>query len=97
MNSKHETIEDNHAFYAFVDLKPDAPVTYIVPSHVVADVLRKNHEGWLAAPGTKGQPHVDNPVRKFRPTYNPPVPGWGPAELEQYRERWDFLHDVVTD
>jgi hypothetical protein len=95
MNAKHETIVDDRAFYAFVDLKPHAPITYIVPSHMVADVLRENHERWLAALGAKGQPHVDNPVRKFAPIYNPPVPGWGPAELDKYRERWDLLRDAV--
>ncbi len=100
MNAKHETILDGRAFYAFVDLKPfvdlesHAPVTYIVPSRVVANILQKNHRRWLNAPGVKG-PHVDNPVRKFAPTYNPPVPGWSPAELDNYRERWDLLRDAV--
>jgi hypothetical protein len=95
MNAKHETIKDDRAFYAFVDIKPDAPVIYIIPSHVVADVLRKSHETWLATRGERDRPHVDNPVRKFARTYNPLVPDWGPAELDKYRERWDLLRDVV--
>jgi hypothetical protein len=97
MNAKHEQIENDHAFYAFVDLKPAAPVTYVVPSHVVADRLRKNHRSWLAAPGMKGQLRVDDPVRKFGPTFNPPMEDWGPAELEKYRERWDLLRDVALE
>jgi hypothetical protein len=98
MNAKNEQIEDKRAFYAFVDLKPRAPlapVTYIVPSSKVAEILRATHEGWLNAPGKAGRPHVDNPVRKFAPTYNPPVSGWDPVELDQYRERWDLLRDAV--
>jgi hypothetical protein len=97
MNAKHETIEHGPAFYAFVDLKPlpHAPVTYIVPSRVVAHVVRESHERWLATLGKEGRPHVDNPIRKFGPILNPPVPGWDPAELDKYRERWDLLRDAV--
>jgi hypothetical protein len=91
MGSRHEDINDPQTFYAFVDIKPPTPVTYIVPSQVVADILSKSHETWKAAPGAKGQPHVDNPVRKFAPKYNPPVPDWGHDEFDQFRENWDLL------
>jgi hypothetical protein len=74
MGSRHEEINDPQMFYAFVDIKPPTPVTYIVPSQVVAGVLRKSHETWESALGAKGQQHVDNPVRRFAPKYNPPVP-----------------------
>jgi hypothetical protein len=98
MSAKHESIVDPHAFYAFVDLKapPQAPVTYIVPSSKVAEVLKENHQTWLDSPGLKGQPHIDNHVRKLAPTYNPPLPDWGPAQLDQFRERWDLLREVYT-
>jgi hypothetical protein len=95
MSSKHETFEDDRAFYAFVDVAPAAPVTYIVPSRVVAHVIRESHQRWLASPGVKGQPHQDSDVRQFGPTYNPPVPGWGLAQLDQYRESWRLLRDAV--
>jgi hypothetical protein len=96
MSAKHESIVDSHGFYAFVDVKkPQALVTYIVPSHVVAHVLQESHRTWIMAPGTKGQSHVDNPVRKFAPKYNPPAPNWGPTQLDEYREAWHRLRQAV--
>jgi hypothetical protein len=85
---------------AFLRVRPsrDAtqwPVTYIVPSRRVANVLQEGHRIWLATPGVKGRKHRDNPVRKFQPAYEVQVPGWGPAELDQYRERWDLLRAPV--
>ena len=72
MSSKHEAFVDDRAFYAFVDLEPGSPITYVVPSRVVADVVSKSHKAWLATPGTKGQPHRDSEVRRVRPTYSTP-------------------------
>lgn len=55
MGQKHEAIVQPRCFYAFVDLEPDTPVSYIVPSCVVADVLAKSHVSWLATPGRGGK------------------------------------------
>jgi hypothetical protein len=90
MRDVHETIEHDGLFYAFVDLEPESPVTYIVPSAVVAKVLRDAHAAWLAAPGRGGRPHRDNPIRKLRPEY-PSLPDYGLGWLDKYRERWDLL------
>lgn len=47
MREKHEAMAHPRMFYALVDLEPDAPVVYVVPSGVVADVLRAAHQlGW---------------------------------------------------
>jgi hypothetical protein len=82
MSVKNETFERLRCFYALVDLKAEIPVVYIVPSKVVAEVLRQDHKAWLAAPGSRGQPHKDNPVRRLRNEE-----GW----LKAYRECWDLL------
>ena len=37
MRKKHESVIQPRCFYAFVDFEPEPPVTYIVPSKVVAD------------------------------------------------------------
>lgn len=93
MNKKHEEIAEDRLFYAFVDLEPDTPVTYIIPSHVVADVLAKGHQLWLAAPGRGGRPHKDNPMRRVRPIYEFDVPDYPPGWIEQWQERWDLITD----
>jgi hypothetical protein len=81
MGVKHETVTRPRCFYALVDLEPELPVVYIVPSAVVAEVVTKSHQAWLAAPGVKGQPHKDNPVRHLA----------GGEWLGDYRERWEQL------
>jgi hypothetical protein len=45
----------------------------------------------------KGQAHCDSDVRRIRPTYNPPVSGYAPDWLEQYRESWQLLRGAVGD
>jgi hypothetical protein len=72
------------------------PVTYIIPSQVVADVLKRSHETWLKTPGRGGRAHRTNPVRQVLPAYGFPMPdkyqeGW----MEEYRERWDLLRAAV--
>ena len=95
MSVKHESIVQGRLFYAFVDLEPDAPTTFIVPSSVVAEVVTKAHSTWLALPGARGQPHRDNPARRIRPAYSHHVPGYESGWMEQYREAWDQLREAV--
>lgn len=90
MNVKHERFEQPRSLYAFVDLKADSPVVYIVPSRVVARFLRRSHKRWLAAPGKMGQPHKDNPMRRLAST-SLDLPDYEEGWLERYRERWDLL------
>lgn len=100
MNVKHETISALRYFYAFVDLQvPEErlPITYIIPSEVVADVLKQSHESWLNTPPSRGNhKHTDNPVRQILPAYGFVMPdryhdGW----MQEYRERWDLLRAVI--
>lgn len=98
MKPKHEQLIDDRLFYAFVDLEPEsAPVTYVIPSVVVADVLASNHRAWLATPGAKGQVHNDSNMRRLMPVYKPGVPDYPPGWLDQYAERWENLRDAATN
>lgn len=96
MREKHESISEPRYFYAFVDLEAEPPVTYIVPSAVVADVLQKAHRAWLQTPGAKGQPRKDSQFRRILPAFKEEVHGYPPGWLEEYQERWDLLSAAVT-
>lgn len=91
MSIKHESISEPRLFYAFVDLEPELPATYIVPSSVVADLLKKSHQAWLTTPGAKGQQRNDNPMRRIQPLYPDEFPGYSPDWLNEWRERWNVL------
>ena len=90
-SEKHEGIEGPELFYALVDLEPDISVTYIVPSGVVAQVLRRAHRVWLSTPGKNGRQHRDSAVRRLRPKYNFDVPGYLPGWINEYLEKWVLL------
>lgn len=101
MKAKHETIDGDALFYAFVDFGKDttaSPICYIVPSAVVADVMRRSHATWLAKPGKGGKPHKDHDMRRFLPDYDKMglEIGCGPGWLDQYRENWALLEGVVA-
>jgi hypothetical protein len=92
MRRKHEDLDDEGLFYAFVDLeKPDAVVTYVIPSAVVARTLRKTHADWLKAPGKAGRAHKDNDMRRIRPAYPTSGAELQAGWLDAWRERWDLL------
>lgn len=100
MSEKHEGIVSHHLFYCFVDMEEEKslPITYIVPSAVVASVLKESHQLWLDTPGLKGQAHNNSNIRRLRPDY---LKGrtlsedikqrLGAGWMEQYRENWDIL------
>ncbi|WP_181704459.1 hypothetical protein [Chthonobacter albigriseus] len=98
MGEKHERIRGERLFYAFVDFGKaldEHPVVYVVPSSVVADVIRDSHQVWLSTPGKKGQQRKDGPFRRFLPdytrVYGPGHRQYGPGWLEQYRNAWHLL------
>lgn len=97
MSAKHERLVHERLFYALVDLGLPDPVTYVIPSSVVADVLTRSHQSWLAITRVDGRPHVDSPVRKVSGRYGHHVPGLLDDWLGAYRERWDLLTAEGTD
>ncbi|MGE0108157.1 MAG: hypothetical protein AB7S81_00090 [Bdellovibrionales bacterium] len=98
MRPKHEEITGDRLFYCFVDLGKDSsdiPQLFIVPSKIVADVLRTTHRYWLKKPGKNGRVHKDSQVRRLLPSYSnlygdektPYKDGW----LEKFRNNWTLL------
>ena len=98
MKAKHEEFVSDKLFYCFVDFgksDQDVPKIFVLPSKVVAKVLKESHLAWLARPGKKGQPHKDGPMRRLLPDYsrefgphsNQHSKGW----LDQYRDAWGQL------
>lgn len=79
LNKKAEDYFADNLFYVFVALKDGLPDFHIVPSTLVAESVRTGHAEWLRAPGRRGQPHKDNPMRMFRDPEG------------RYLERWDLL------
>jgi hypothetical protein len=91
MGQKHESMRDPGLVYAFVDMEPEPPVVYVVPSEVVANVVAGSHLAWLGAPGKAGRVHKNHDMRRLRPEYPFELAGFTGRWLDAYRERWDLL------
>ncbi len=98
-HTKPELISDL-LFYCFVDFGKglhDAPRCWVVPSMVVAKVLKESHEIWLGRPGKGGAVHKDSNVRRFVPDYGRygmvEVEGW----LDPYREAWHLIKGTAAE
>ena len=84
MAEKHESITDPDIFYCFVDFGSMQPEVYVIPSSVVANVIRADHEIWLSTPGKQGQPHNQTKFRRLRPGCFGQEPDWMHAYLENW-------------
>lgn len=80
LGKKNETLKGDNIYYIFVSLNEmDQPEYHIVPSNIVAETIKREHQQWLKTPGRKGQPHNDTNMRKFSDTD------------DTYLDKWDYL------
>lgn len=98
MKDKHERIVSDSLFYCFVDFGvglEENTITYVIPSRIVAIVLREAHQRWLATPGQQGQAHRDTIMRRFLPDYTrvfgPNHPQYGAGWINVYKGAWRLL------
>ena len=104
MKPKHEDIKGDHLFYCFVDLGKtlsDIPQLFILPSKIVADVLKTTHRYWLEKPGKNGRAHKDSQVRRLLPDYSrlygDDKTQYASSWLEKYRNAWVLLKLEPTE
>ncbi len=101
MKEKHETFSGGRMFYCFVDLKTgntESPDVYIIPSSVVARVLKECNRLWLKQPGKKGKKHNPTKMRRLLPDYSKTLKltdkekqRYGKGWIDKYKENWDIL------
>jgi hypothetical protein len=67
LNKKHENISSDNLFYIFVDLNEGDKKQdfYIIPSKIVAEYVKTEHQKWLNKTSKTGKPHVDSDMRTF--------------------------------
>jgi len=80
LSKKGEDFYSNTLFYIFVNLNGRGmPDYYIVPSNIVADKIKKAHQGWLNRPAKSGKQHKDISLRMF---YD---------QEDKFLNRWELL------
>jgi hypothetical protein len=91
MTQKAESISDENIVYCFVNLENLHPDVYVVPSTLVAEIVKKHHADWLAEPAKNGKPHKDSKLRTLQYSYKGKV-DLAPEEwMDKYLEKWDQL------
>jgi len=91
MNEKHEALRDKKLYYCFVRMdNNDGDIQskfFIVPSKVVADYVKAEHQWWI-----EGEGRNETPNRTFRlgtdDEFEYPVKT---PLTEEFENRWDFL------
>lgn len=77
LSVKNENLIGDNIIYFFVSLNDlNSPEYHIVPSKVVAETIKNEHQKWLETPGRNGQKHNDNPMRKFSDYDNKYLNNW---------------------
>jgi hypothetical protein len=82
LSQKGERYYADNLFYAFVNISENLtqyPNFTIVPSKLVADYIRSQHQAWLAGTKKDGLARKDSSMRIFR------------DEEDHYLGRWDLL------
>ena len=91
MTGKSELISEKDLFYCFVNLDLINPSVYVIPSKLVAKVIKDTHEEWLSTPGKNGQAHNDNDMRRLMNDYGKNFKSVKAGWMEKYLEAWELL------
>jgi hypothetical protein len=96
MKKKHEELASPSLFYAFVDFGrqlTDQSQCFIVPSSIVANVIRHSHQTWLQGKGRGDRLRQDSEFRRFLPDFDRMgiMIGCGAGWLDPYRDAWEQL------
>ncbi len=96
MGKKADTLMDEHLFYAFVRLNlPDGiPDFWIVPSKVVAPIIKRGHEIWLATPAKSGAAHKETSMRIFHLEEHPLFPKNWEKQLTHFKSNIESLKEL---
>lgn len=66
---------------------------YIVPSRLVAENVSESHRRWLDEAEALGRSRKDNPVRVISIPPSVCYNGWS---IEQFKNRWDLIDDLLS-
>lgn len=98
MRPKHEELVADGLFYCLVDFGrsvEDRPNVFVMPSAIVAEVVKASHKAWLSTPGSRGQQRKDSAVRRLLPdysaTYKPHPTPYSAGWMEPFRNAWHIL------
>ncbi len=96
MNEKAETLIDDYLYYAFVRLNmlDGVPEFWIIPSKVVAKVIKISHEIWWNTRKRNGIPYQDTKSRRLELRGNIRFPEDWEKQLEHFKSNIKSLEEL---
>ncbi len=95
MGKVHESIIDDKLLYCFVLIDPNndfATQYFIVPSKVVAEYVKTEHEYWEQETGKiPGQEYSGSDMRMFRIGFDTEVYPIPTPRISEYSNNWDLI------
>lgn len=95
MDVKHEHLKDKDLFYCFVSLNNDTTPAqfrfFVVPSRIVADYVKREHEFWMKGKPLRGDTRKENRGRSFRLGFKGQKYKIDTPIFENYENKWSFL------
>ena len=101
MQEKHEHLSSPSIFYGFVDLGKlgdNSPTVHVIPSSLVAKLVKESHGCWLSKLGPKGKTRNDSSFRRLLPDFQKLMGaecdyrlGW----MDEYKENWDQVKNLA--
>jgi len=67
---------------------------YIIPSKIISDNTKRQHEVWHNTLGKKGQQHNESNLRII---FLPPYKNAFSWDISRYKNRWDLIEEKLKD
>jgi hypothetical protein len=84
MTESVEKTSSDNLFYVLVNMNEGGmPSYYIIPSTIVADKIKTDHQIWINSPGANGQEHHPTTMRTF--VFD------NEDQRLKYKDAWDLL------
>ncbi len=92
MMEKHETNSDGKLHYCFVNIEKQTNIFrfFIVPSKIVADYVRIQHQFWLDHRPELSEKEKSIPMRQFRIGLEDGSYGISTPLAKDYENKWEF-------
>jgi len=91
MRDEHLSLVSPKLFYCFVELSSNPQNVYVIPSGVVAQVLKEADKAYMNKPKRDGSARTKHSRRMLKPNFLVDIPSAPDGWMDKYLEKWDLL------
>ncbi len=91
MRDEHLSLVSPKLFYCFVELSSNPQNVYVIPSGVVAQVLKEADKAYMNKPKRDGSARTKHSRRMLKPHFLVDIPSAPDGWMNTYLEKWEIL------